>query len=411
MELQIGKVRWYLGMHWNAFDTAPNFGEIRSEVEHLGANRYALRVSELAVQAGFANASSNNGAKAKGKVYSLAARLASAVAEPWFGVFDLGDGNYWYIAVRDGYSILPDGDVIGSSDEIELVRDSHSGFNDWKIVKGDIQTLEELLWTITEQENSGAIPKAKLVVVNHLGAGTQLPLRRIVIGVSAFCLICGALYWQKVQDEHHAQLVAQQARVSHAKALADQALVPLASPLPNEWLKACQEKLLPLQLAQHAWKLSQVSCDEKFASAQWKLTPGATVKERPEGALNPDGSQVDQSFDLQFSSKERQSKSPAPLEENLLNLRFIAQSSGMELQLATPVDQNPTALPGQISPIGTLNGNQTTNGLPKRGFVLTSKVAPFAIDFSSVPGMRITTLNSGLGDADGWKLEGTVYGR
>lgn len=411
MELQIGKVRWYLGMHWNAFDTAPSFGEIRSEAEHLGADRYALRVSELAVQAGFAKEPLKHGPKVQGKAYSLAARLASAVAEPWFGVFDLGDGNYWYIAVRDGYSILPDGDVIGSSDEIELVRDSHSGFNDWKIVKGDLQTLEELLGTIAEQESSGAIPKAKLVVVNQLGAGTQLPLRRIAIGVSAFCLIGGALYWQKVQDEQRAQLAARQARVSQANSQTEKELAPLASPLPNDWLQACQEKLLPLPLAQHAWKLSQVSCEEKTASAQWKLTPGATVKERPKGVLNPDGSQVDQSFDLQFASNERPSQSPGSLEENLLNLRFIAQSSGMDLQLATPVDQNATALPGQANSMGMLNVNQTANVLPKRGFVLTSKVAPFAIDFSTVPGMRIAKLNSSLGDADGWKLEGTVYGR
>ena len=411
MELQIGRVRWYLGMHWNAFDTAPNFAEIRSEAEHLGANRYALRVSELAVQAGFAKEPLKHGSKLQGKVYSLAARLASAVAEPWFGVFDLGGGNYWYIAVRDGYSILPDGDVIGSSEEIELVRDSHSGFNDWKIVKGDLQTLEELLGTIAEQETSGAIPKAKLVVVNQLGAGTQLPLRRIAIGVAAFCLIGGALYWQKIHDEQRAQMEAQKARASQAKAQADQALAPLASPLPNDWLKACQAKLLSLPLAKHAWKLSQVGCDEKTASAQWKLTPGATVKERPEGFLNPDGSQIDQSFDLQFESNEPPSQSPGPLEKNLLNLRFIAQSTGMELQLASQVDQPGSALPGQTSPVVMSAGNLALKALPKRSFVLTSKVAPFAIDFSSVPGMRITKMNSSLNESDGWKVEGTVYGR
>lgn len=411
MELQIGKVRWFLGMHWNAFDTAPSFGEIRSEAEHLGANRYALRVSELAVQAGFAKNQSVRATKSHGKSYSLAARLASAVAEPWFGIFDLGDGNYWYIAVRDGYSILPDGDVIGSSDDIELVRDAHSGFNDWKVVKGDLQTLEELLGTIAEQEIAGSIPRSKLVVVNHLGAGVQLPWRRIAIGVSATCLIGGAVYWQMLQDEQKARVIAEQTRLTQAKAQANQALAPLASPLPNEWLKSCQDKLLPLPLAQHAWKLSQVTCADKAAHVIWKLTPGATVKERPEGLLNQDGTQVEQTIELEFGKSVQPVQSPGSLEANLLNLRFIAQSTGMDLQLANQAEKPAAVLPGQTSPAGMLSGIQAANVLPKQSFVLASKVAPFAIDFSSVPGMRITTLNSALGDADGWKLEGTVYGR
>lgn len=410
MELLIGKTRWYLGMHWNAFDTAPSFGEIRSEAEHLGANRYALRVSELAVQAGFAKDHFQQDSKLRGKSYSLAARLANAVAEPWFGVFHLGDGNYWYIAVRDGYSILPDGDVIGTSDEIELVRDSHSGFSDWKIVKGDLQTLEELLGTISEQESSGAIPKSKLVVVNQLGVRAQVPWRRIALGVSVSSLIGGALYWQALQNEQKARLIAEQTRISQAQAQASQVLAPLAAPLPNDWLKACKEKLLPLPLAQYAWKLSQVGCADRNALVQWKLTPGATVKEMPEGVLNQDGSQVDQTIELSLGVNTLPVQLPGALEGNLLNLRFIAQSTGMDLQLASPADNLGTPLPGQTN-VGAVLGNQAAKALPKQSFTLTSKVAPFAIDFSTVPGMRITKLNSSLGDADGWKLEGTVYGR
>lgn len=397
-------------MHWNAFDTAPSFGELRSEAEHLGANRYALRVSELAVQAGFAKDVSHR-TKSKGKVYSLAARLASAVAEPWFGVFDLGDGKYWYIAVRDGYSILPDGDVIGSSDDIDQVRDSHSGFNDWKIVKGDIQTLEELLGTIAEQETAGSIPKSKLVVVNYLGPSVQLPWRRIAIAITALGVAGGAIYWKNEQDEQKARFAAEQIRRSQALAQANQALAPLAAPLPNEFLKACQEILLPLPLSEYAWKLSQVGCSEKTAFSQWKLTLGATVKSRPTGVLNSDGSQIDQIIDLKIPSNDQSIILPGTLEENLLSLRYIAQRSGLDLQFSNQDEQAGSTLPGQSGPVVMLGDNQTAKVLRKQAFTLSSKVAPFAIDFSTVPGMRISRVSSILSDSDGWKLEGIVYGR
>ena len=407
MEMTIGKTRWYMGMHWNAFDTAPSFSEIRTEADHLGSNRYALRVSELAVQAGFSN---GHEPFVKGKSYSLAARLASAVAEPWFGVFDLGGGRFWYIAVRDGYSILPDGDVIGSSEEIDLIRDSHSGFNDWKVVKGDIATLEELLSNIATDESSGAIQRTKLVPVNYIttGIGVQLPWKPIVAGLTATLIVGGGLYWQSLEKEKQDKAAAHQALKVQAQATINRVMAPLATPLPNEWLKACRNELMHQPLAQHAWKLSQVGCAANEAQMQWKLTPGATVKDRPAGVLNADGSQIDQVAPLQLPSLPATISPPGSLHEDLLSLRFIAQATGMDLQLATTADQQGSALPGQTLPS---LGKPEALPLPKQGFVLISKTAPFSIDFSSVPGMRITKLTSSLADGDGWKLEGTVYGR
>lgn len=453
MILQLGKTRWYLGMIWNGFDTAPTSTQIKEEAAHYGAKHYALRISDLATQAGFSQGTDlNEGGffsqfTHSGKTFSLAARLASAVAEPWFGVFDLGNGQYWYIAVRDGYSILPDGDLVGSREQIDEVRDVHAGFNDWRQVEGDVASLEELLAKITAQEDEGTASKTALVRIRSLGSsaathlGFRIPLSWKVISLvlASLGLMGAAWYWQTMQAaEQERQKVAQE-RAVQAQKLANQVLAPLAFPPPNLWLSACKEVLFALPLSSQAWQLASLSCVNDQALVQWRLAPGATVKERPQGILNSDGSQISQSIALaglksppasldsvspdSTDSTGNAIAQPGTLETNLLALRFIAQSTGMSLDLASAPEKSQGVLPGQAS--SQLNqvanaviasGSQVVSGgtmqkeLKSQTFVLTSKAAPFGIDFSHIPGMRITKLSTNVTDDAGYKLEGSVYG-
>ena len=420
MILQLGKTRWYLGMQWNAFDTAPNFSEIKTEAQHYGANLYALRISELAVQAGFAYDGDGALAKKSNKTYSLAARLASAVAEPWFGMFHLGDGIYWYIAVRDGYSILPDGDIIGTAQEIDEVRSAHAGFKDWTSVEGDLSSLNELLGNIAQREASGVIAKSKLVPVNAIGVGRVLPWKGITLGLFCAGLVGGGFYWHALQKEEQARIHAAQVQAAQLQKMADQALAPLNAPMPNTWLTACKDTVYALPLTKLGWKLVGIDCQNNEALAQWKLAPGATVKNRPEGALSNDGANISQTLPLSFGvgtmpgAGQNNSSTPPPgtLQSNLLALRFIAQSTGMSLELTTPTDAPANSLPGQISQVAqqVSNAASQVKQLQKQSFTLVSSTAPFAIDFSSVPGMRMSHLSSSLVDSAGYKIEGMVYG-
>jgi len=103
---------------------------------------------------------------------------------------------------------------------------------------------------------------------------------------------------------------------------------------------------------------------------------------------------------------------PGTLQSNLLALRFIAQSTGMSLELTTQTDTAANALPGQINQMAQQVNNAASQVKPlqKQSFTLVSSTAPFSIDFSSVPGMRMTHLSSSLVDSSGYKLEGMVYG-
>ena len=416
MILQLGKTRWYLGMQWNAFDTAPNFSEIKTEAAHYGANLYALRVSELAVQAGFAYDQDASLSKKSNKAYSLAARLASAVAEPWFGMFHLGNGVYWYIAVRDGYSILPDGDMVGTAEEIDEVRSAHAGFKDWKSVEGELDALNELLANITQREGAGTVAKAKPVSVNAIGASKALPWKGVAIGMVCAGLVGGGLYWQAVQKEEQVRIDAAQLLATQQQKMLDQALAPLATPMPNSWLAACKETLFSLPLTQSAWQLVGVDCQNSEAGAQWKVAPGATVRNRPDGALSSDGSSVSQTLPLSFKPNTAEGspsiESPGTLQSNLLALRFIAQSTGMSLEITAPTDSAANTLPGQISQVAQQVSNSTSQvkQLQKQSYVLISITSPFSMDFASAPGMRISKLSSSLVDSAGYKLEGMVYG-
>jgi hypothetical protein len=420
MILQLGKTRWYLGMQWNAFDTAPNFSEIKTEAQHYRANLYALRISELAVQAGFAYDHDGDLTKKSNKTFSLAARLASAVAEPWFGIFQLSDGVYWYIAVRDGYSILPDGDIIGTAQEIDEVRSAHAGFKDWKSVEGDLTALNELLANIGQREATGIVAKSKLVPVNAIGVSKALPWKGVTIGLVCAGLVGGGVYWQALQKEEQARIHAAQVLAAKQQKLADQALAPLYAPMPDSWLTACKDVIYALPLTKSGWRLAAVDCQNSEALAQWKLAPGATVKNRPEGALSSDGTSISQTLPLSFGvgptpaagQNSRSIDPPGTLQSNLLALRFIAQSTGMSLELTTPTDAAANALPGQINQMAqqVSNAASQVKQLQKQSFTLVSSTAPFSIDFSSVPGMRMTHLSSSLADSAGYKLEGMVYG-
>lgn len=470
MNLLIGKTRWHLGMVWNGFDTAPTTQDIKDEAAHYRSQYYALRLSDLATQAGFSRQSdiTHHGFLAqfthRGKTFSLAARLASAVAEPWFGVFDLGHGQYWYIAVRDGYSIMPDGDLVGSREEVDAAHEVHSGFNDWRQVEGDLGTLEELLAKIATQEDEGVIPKTPLVPIRSLGSGLtvgsglgldlgsrlgihlRLSWLTAILTLGVVSVAGGTWYWQRLQEEQRQAQQAAQVKAAQAAQLANRALAPLAFALPNLWLTSCQATIFALPLTAHAWQLTQVSCVNESALVQWKIAPGATVKERPPGVLNSDASQISDSiplFSLQSSTSPQDiagrsniagispSNIPPPgsLEANLLALRFISQSTGLSLDLASGPEKSQGVLPGQPSQSSPLKqvtntvvaagsqavnqvvgGNAEPKELKSQTFALTSKVTPFGIDFSGVPGMRITKLSTNLTDDAGYKLEGTVYG-
>lgn len=395
--VQIGKRRWLVGMTWSSFEDTPNRAELKEDALRLGASWVCVRIGESAIQAGFCEPIGN--AKHPSKIYSLAAMLADSREQPWLGIFKIEEGVWWYIAVRDGHAILPDGDVIGGEAEIHAARDRHSGYTDWKYIEGDIGLLEEFIKDID----------AKPTPVRSLSGGNLPGIPLMVSAVVLLSALGGGYWWwhQKQQAEEQARIVAM--AKMRAQMIAGQQVVVAPSPLlttpePNDWLAACGNAVLALPLSQKGWALDQVSCDLTSASIRWVRKDGATVANKPEGNLSPEGDKVDQVIPLSGLNAQG-SNNAVDLPSAKLALRAWAQAANFTLAMneAAPAP----ALPGATS--GLAQGNAGVPApAPQASIKLDITVAPFGMNMSSIPGFRLTSLES---TNTGWSLKGVLYGR
>ncbi len=125
--------KWLLGMRWRSYESAPDRTDIESDAEVMNADWIARRVGEEAIQVGYCSAFTKGWPRG---VYSLAALLADSHKVPWAGEFDLGNGLHWYISVRDNYQMMPDGDIVGTLEDVETVRAEHASLEDFNHVRG-----------------------------------------------------------------------------------------------------------------------------------------------------------------------------------------------------------------------------------------------------------------------------------
>lgn len=395
--IQIGKRRWLAGMTWSSFEDAPSQDELEEDAQRLEASWVCVRIGESAVQAGFCAPLDN--AKAPVKLFSLAAMLADSREQPWLGIFKIEEGLWWYVAVRDGHAILPDGDVIGGEAEIHAARDRHSGYADWKYIEGDISRLEEFIGEVD----------AKPTRVRPLTGGTSPLVLPVVVGAVILSLAAGGWWWWDQVKKHEEQERQVAMAKIRAQLAAGTAATLAASPLlttpePNEWLRACAGVIRPLPLSSNGWALSSVSCSTGAVSVHWVRGAGATVANKPEGVLAADGESVDQSIaltGLQVAGKNDGTDLPSAK----LALLAWAQAAAFNLYWmgAAPIPTLPGATP---------DANRNKSGGPPRPpqaeFQIDVQISPFSVDFSSLHGLRLTSLKS---TNSGWHLEGTLYAR
>jgi hypothetical protein len=393
--IQIGKRRWLAGMTWSSYEDAPSKDELKEDAQRLGASWASVRVGESAIQGGFC--APIDGIKNPTKLFSLAAMLADSREQPWLGIFKIEEGVWWYVAVRDGHAILPDGDVIGGEAEIHAARERHSGYTDWKYIDGDISLLEEFINDID----------AKPTPVRSL-SGANLPVIPLMVSAVVLVSVMGGGYWWWHQNQLEQERAVAMAKV-RAQMLADQKPVVLApsplltTPNPNDWLSVCGNVVFALPLSQDGWERDQASCDMASVSIHWVRKDGATVANKPEGTLSPDGNTVDQAIQL-VGLKVQGSNDAIDLPAAKLVLRAWAQAANFTLAMNE-------AAPAPVLPGANVSEQNKTGApvaRPQASIALDIPVSPFDMDMSSVPGLRLTSLRSTV---TGWHVEGMLYGR
>lgn len=397
--IQIGKRRWLAGMSWLAYEDSPSTAELKADAARKSAGWVAVRNAQDYKQAGFCAALEGETTR---NLYSLAAKLAESKTQPWLGVYRLSEegeeGLWWYIAVRDNHAILPDGDVVGSEDDIRAAQERHSGFLDWNHFEGKLEDLAAMLEEITEKSSPVKSLQGNSLA-RKIAAG-------VLVGVGAAG--GGGWWWYQHRAEEQERLAAM-ARLRAQLQSPHQPTVPApvvaaapTYPSPSDWLQGCGYAVLDQPLSQSGWALEQASCKPGQAVLRWRRGDGATVEARPEGVVSDGGEVVTEVILL-----------PAPAAADLgdmvdrqqaeMLLRGWVQSAGFSLKALGAATPSPA---GQTA--ATRDGAPAAPAFTERTFDLDLSVSPFNLNFGSLPGLRLTSLES---TATGWAVHGVLYGK
>lgn len=388
-----------IGLTWRHEDAIPKAKTLRSLAAGLGSWGAVCRTSAGHVQAGFCEPLP--GVVPAAKVRPLAATVADAIRAPWLGLFDLEDGRYWLVAVRDGNAIIPDGDVVGTRDQLERIRMRHRELPGW-----------------TEEPEGGLADIARLV-----DTGIQQPVLRDLLAsrlkpvlYATFALLMGAAaigaYTAWRIHQQHLEQEAQELR-ARVLALAVQAkngaslnIKPWTqAPMPSQVIAACADAWAGQPIARAGWTLAQWGCSADVHGMTIDVTwsaLGGLASDAP-GTLSADAKSSTQSYAV-----ERQFPAAASdVQDDVAARRAawtFAQTHAMSLDLkqsALPVSlPGATAQPSQVPLPDSLSA------------IFAMAAPPWLMDGArmddDVPGLRIERISYDQ-PRDIWSVSGTVY--
>jgi hypothetical protein len=395
--VEIGKDRWLAGMTWLAYETSPSKADLREDAGRQNADWVSVRNASDFKQAGFCPAI--EGEKLR-KLNSLAAKLAESKQQPWLGIFRIADNLSWYIAVRDNHTILPDGDVLGTDEDMRLAQERHAGYIDWNHVKGDLTDLEAMIKLVDEKSSP-------IKAISGMPPGQQVA---IGAAVATTVLVAGGFLWWKHQQalaQAHEMAVSMQRerqRLAHFTA-APKAPPPPSLPIlppPSSWLHACGAALLDLPLSNQAWALTKPSCSQTSASITWLRGEGATLNDHPDCAVSANGDTCVEA--IPFTALEaREMDDLLTSVEASVRFRQWTQTVGFKVTLP-PAAPPPQPLPGADKP--------APPAFTQTAVTLDMPISPFSDDvgraLDAIPGLRLSSAS--MTDT-GWSLQGVLYGR
>jgi len=324
----------------------------------------------------------------KGKTYSLAAAVADVLQEPWLGIFDLGNGLYWYIAVRDSYEILPDGDAVGDWDAVDDLRRQHASYGEPSTFRdGGLAEIAEILrqgpkvYPVTDVRKNPAMSAI-------LGGGTL-----------AIAAAGGFTFWHLHQEQvQKEQLLAQERRVAIERAMAarraaNRVLPWTAQPFPSVLLQGCTDFLQSVPLSDQGWNLKSVACrvenGQLLAQETWDWAPGANALYRPQGQLLERGKTVLRTLRIGTVPPSGDGRIlPTNAAED--TAYGVAQALSLQLRLSTPMAPVRTMLPGEKQAQHSAKPQNPWNTM---NVVLDGPLAQWGNpSLWDVPGLRFTQL-------------------
>lgn len=403
---------YVLGMSWRHEDKKPSKARLRELAQNQGRWGLVRKTEEGGYQAGFCEPL--EGVPKASKVKSLADAIAATAKAPWRGVFQLDDDLFWYVAVSDGFALLPDGDRVCTAEQLGQLQAAHKDFFDWREVTGGRANLAELAQAGDEREalrdfdarfsdRFSIRPKTAVI------AGALVTLATAGVGGAAYV-------HQQREAEIQAAIDKRRSEVA-AQAELDAALKPPAPPwttVPNSGavVEACRDQWSGQTIAKPGWLLATWTCMRTASGldviVEWTSDEGR-AKDAP-GQLLADGKKSTESRSVQVEwvvEAQQLSQSGHEIVE-LLSVesaaraaRDLAQKYGAEVSLVMP--QAPKELPGSekqpVSPYAEIAVTPTLPMAPWFGF---------AQAFDAVPGLRVSSIKLDM-SKDAWEVACQLY--
>ena len=394
------KRKFVVGMSWKHEDRQPSGSAMRAAAKDRGRWVCKRRTSMGSYQLGFCNLEKS---KKKQALFSLGALVADAKPEPWLGIFDLGNGLHWYIAVRDNQEILPDGDFVGTPEDIAEARDRHASLGDWTYMDGDLKTILDLV----------SARKARFLIVDSQAKPWLAPT--VASGLLVVFGLGGTLLWKK-----HEQQMLMDRQMAMARQAALQAALEAKKPKPapilpwtqiassTDYFASCARLFSNEPLSDHGWIMTNWACRQNpggsvSTTLSWQRA-GGTDLQTPDGALTNNGDTVQSAV----PSLERLAVFAGPplLSRDTAErvIRSLSQSFGVPLALTMASPMPAPAKPGEKP--------QVAPPQPWAQWTVGFKLpaAPWALGlgptFDAIPGLRFNSL---VWDGRSWALAGVMY--
>ncbi|WP_321959256.1 type 4b pilus protein PilO2 [Burkholderia cenocepacia] len=383
-----------VGLIWRYEERQPSGRTLRRLAASDGAWGVVRKSVQGVVQVG--QGQPIEGRKA-GAFRSLAATIADAHPQPWVGRFRLEDGREWLIAVHEEHGILPDGDLIGSVEEIDLAIGRFGAESEWTQVSGTIDDLADLV--------RGARATAPL---RDFTASAWRRWAVPVLGVATLAAAGGvALYLHARQVDLEEQARSAQDKVREMKLAAKAQAARLALPWNGEAgadavIGECGKAWNAQDFARLGWVVSSWTCMTSAAhvttSVSWRRA-GGLASDAP-GILDADGEGSVEVLDAAILQPTK-GGTASDFSGASRAMWTFAQRNGLKLTFK-PAET--PKLPGTASADGAASPWSMT------AVKLESVAPPWMIgaEYEVVPGLRVRETSFDR-QSMMWSVEGVLY--
>jgi hypothetical protein len=433
--IQIGRQRFVSGLFWQSLSRRRELRKEALELAHkLNFDLLIVRIGRDVAEAGFTSARDG----LQPGLLSLGAMVSEALAKQgahydgrqqpapnWLGAFKVPDGRWAYFAVRDNL-FLPNGDWLGTREEVfdRLIADY--GLGGWNVVIGDAEleslgfhnfyqrSLDDLL-----PQRNGKLRAQRWWMLQPVHRSLGMPL--LVSAVVALLVLGGAFGYAKYREHQRQVAFDKMVALMKARAAANGnrgagAPVPIvhpwaSQPLPSAMLRSCLRAFGIVSPG--GWQLDEYSCTQASASYVWSRndsTVGFLLAEEPRAQIDGSGDRAVMTVPLAGSQSDDERLDT----ETRVRLRLLDafQPLGVALKFDVVQQRKDTSvqsaivqsLPGRHDPPAAAPDWRVWRLSANLDGIAPTLVAPLF----DQPGVRLQQVSYQNG---AWSVQGEVYAR